>query len=75
MKVIVAVQINYDYEAEVPDSIDGQPVTVDDILFLSDADDPAYEKICRVFHEANLSYVGNTISVQNAETGEEIWAQ
>ena len=74
MKVSVCVAINYVYEVDAPEEIDGSPVTADDLLFLTEADDPVYEEVTKIFHRNNIPYDGNTISIVNDETGEVIWS-
>lgn len=73
MKIFVSCSINYNFETEIEDTINGEPITPEDIVSLADWQDPVYSKMGRILYENNLDYDGNIIAISNAETGEEIW--
>ena len=75
MKISVNVQLNYNYSVEIPEEIDGERVTIDDVLFVVDSDDPVYSDLCKVLRDNRLDYMGETISLIDEETGETIWAE
>ena len=75
MNVTTCVQITYNYSVEIPEEIDGKKVDEEDVMFLTDTDDPVYSDLCKVLYRAGVNYSGETISVINDDTGEVIWAE
>lgn len=75
MKISVNVQLNYNYSVEIPEEIDGERVTIDDVLFVVDSDDPVYSDLCKVLRDNRLDYMGETVSLIDEATGEVIWAE
>lgn len=68
MKVSVCAKVYYNYEVEVPEDITDLPCWCD-------VCDPVYSKIIRVLNEEGLDFDGSLVSIQDAETGEELWAE
>lgn len=73
MKVSVCAKVYYDYEVDIPEDIIKE--NDNDLAFLCDCEDPVYEKITRVLNEAGLDFDGSLVSICDAETGEELWAE
>ena len=67
-KVSVCANIFYQYEVEIPDN-------VKDLPCYCDAVDPVYFNICKEFTKKGIDYDGNLVSICDAETGEELWAE
>lgn len=70
MKVSVCAKVYYDYEVEVPEDQAGT-----DLAFYCDCEDPVYQKITHILNEAGLDFDGTLVSINDAETGEELWAE
>lgn len=68
MKVSVCAKIYYHYEVEVPEK-------VTDLPCFCDSADPVYFNICKEFTKKGVEYDGTLVSIQDAETGEELWAE
>lgn len=69
MRVSVCAKVYYDYEVEVPED------QMNDLAFYCDCEDPVYQKITRILNEAGLDFDGTLVSINDAETGEELWAE
>lgn len=74
-KVCVSCVIDYWYETEVDDEIDGEPIESWDYPNLCDNDDPVYSQITRILRENKLDYEGRIIAVRDDTTDEELWAE
>ena len=68
MKVSVAVAVYYNYEVEIPDD-----TTRKDLPSVCDIEDPVYEDIARVLHEARLDYDAEITSILREDTDEIIY--
>ena len=68
MKVSVAVAVYYNYEVEIPDD------TTKNFLWMCDTNDPVYEDISKILHEAKLNYDAVTTSIIREDTDEIIYS-
>ena len=75
MKVSVGCRIYYTFEAEIADTTNGKPNSVEDTVFLSDCEDPVYPQLIKIFHDNRIDYDGAITSIINTDTGEEIWVE
>lgn len=69
----VCVQVTYNYEVEIPDDTVFEDEY--DLLAYVDTEDPVYRDLCGVFCEAHLNYTGDTVSVIDADTGDDIYCK
>ena len=70
--VSVCAQITYNYEVEIPDDVTFEDEY--DLLAYVDTEDPVYRDLCGVLGEAHLNYTGDTVSVIDADTGDDLYA-
>ena len=68
MKVTVCANVFYHYEVEVPEN-------VADLPCFCDSADPVYFNITKELTKKGLDFDGNLVSICDAETGEELWAE
>ena len=69
----VCTEIHYVYEVKVPD--DYYFIDDEDLLNYVDTADPVYRDLCGVLGEAHLNYSGATISIIDADTGDNIYCE
>ena len=68
MKVSVAVTVYYNYEVDIPEDTQRK-----DLPWVCDNEDPVYNEVAHVLHEAGLNFDAETTSIIREDTDEVIY--